>query len=136
MGEYVKWDYFETLGISFNVESGRIIIFKSTLKAMAYPKYFHFLFTPEEQMFAIEPCEYDAEGAYRLPDVITREHYDLKSKNLVRFIFRTCGWNKKLTYRIPGTQYAPDSHLVYFDLRKALEVHEGRTKAAGYDNSA
>lgn len=33
-------------------------------------------------------------------------------------------------YRVPGVRPAPDSYKVYFDLRQALEVHEGRTKPA------
>ena len=78
----------------------------------------------------IEPCGIDAEGAKRLPDEITREHYDIKSIKLVRFIYKKCGWQKKLTYRIPGEKYALDSGLVVFDLRKAFEIHEGRMKEA------
>jgi glycosyltransferase involved in cell wall biosynthesis len=54
----------------------------------------------------------------------------IKSKDLVRFVFQSCGWKKKLTYRVPGVRLAPDSHKVYFDLHQALEVHEGRTKPA------
>ena len=127
MDEYVIWDY-SAPGISFNVNSGRITIFKTTLKAMGYPEFFHFLFTPEEMMFAIEPCEAGTGGEYRLPRDLTREHYDLKSKDLVRFVFRTCGWKRELTYRIAGTPYSPESHLVYFDLRQAFEIHEGRMK--------
>ena len=52
------------------------------------------------------------------------------SIKLVRFIYKQCGWQKKLTYRIPGVKYAPDSGLVVFDLRKAYEIHEGRMKEA------
>ena len=61
-----------------------------------------------------------------MPEHIKYNHHDLKSKDLVRFVYQTCGWKKNLTYRIPGEQIAPDSHTVYFDLRKALEVREGR----------
>lgn len=129
--EYIAWDY-TVPGISFNINSGRITIFKTTLKAMGYPEYFHFLFSPEDLVFGIEPCNIDDGGSHRLPDELVRDHYDTKSKDLVRFVYQSCGWQKKLTYRIPGERYAPDSHTVYFDLRKALEVHEGRvTPAAG-----
>lgn len=129
MDDYIIWDY-SLPGISFNVDSGRITIFKTTLKIMGYPEYFHFMFSPEDRMFGIEPCKIDDGGAYRLPNVINREHYDLKSKDLVRFIYQTSGWGKEVTYRIPGVREAADSHTVYFDLRKALEVHEGRVKEA------
>ena len=126
MDEYIAWDY-SSPGISFNVVSGRITIFKQTLVAMGYPEYFRFLFDPEEQFFGIEPCSIDDYGANRLPEEMTREHYDLKSKDLVRFVYRSCGWQKNLTYRIAGTV---DGKLVYFDLRTAYEIHEGRMKEA------
>ena len=129
MDEYIAWDY-SIPGISFNIDSGRITIFKTTLVAMGYPEFFHFLFSPEDLAFGIEPCGIDDGGSTRLPDLINHEHYDLKSKDLVRFVYQTCGWGKKLTYRIPGERYAPDSRLVCFDLRRALEVHEGRVKEA------
>ena len=129
MDEYINWDA-NVPGISFNVVSGRITIFKSTLKAMSYPEYFRFLFSPEDCVLGIEPCDIDDGGARRLPDEITREHYDIKSMDLVRFVYQTCGWRKKLTYRIAGEKYAPDSKLVVFDLRKAYEIHEGRMREA------
>ena len=129
MDEYIAWD-FSTPGISFNIESGRITIFKTTLVAMDYPEFFHFLFSPEDLTFGIEPCGIDDGGSTRLPDEIKREHYEIKSKVLVRFVYQSCGWKQNLTYRIPGERYAADGHLVWFDLRKALEVHEGRMKVA------
>ena len=46
---------FETPGISFNIVSGRITIFKTTLKIMGYPEFFHFMFSSEDRMFGIEP---------------------------------------------------------------------------------
>lgn len=129
MDEYVIWDNTSP-GISFNIKTGRITIFKQTLVALGYPEFFRFLFSPEDMVFGIEPCGIDDGGAHRLPDEITREHYDIKSINLVRFVYRTCCWKKKLTYRIAGEKYAPDSKLICFDLRKAFEIHEGRMKEA------
>ena len=125
--DYINWNYSDP-GISFNVVTGRITIFKSTLKAMDYPEFFRFRFSPEDRVFGIEPCAMDDGGAQRLPDESTREHYDIKSIDLVRFVYETCGWKKKLTYRIAGEKYAPDSRLVVFDLRKAFEIHEWRMR--------
>ncbi len=127
MNEYTTWDN-SSPGISFNIVSGRITIFKQTLIAMGYPEFFRFLFSPENRVFGIEPCGIDDDGAKRLPDEITQEHYDIKSIKLVRFIYKTCGWEKQLTYRVPGERYAPDSGLVLFDLTQAYEIHEGRMK--------
>ena len=125
----IAWDY-SAPGISFNVITGRITIFKTTLAAMGYPEYFRFLFSPEDLVFGIEPCAIDDGGAQRLPGEITREHYDIKSIDLVRFVYQSCSWKKKLTYRIAGKHYASDSHLICFDLRRAYEIHEGRMKEA------
>ena len=93
---------------------------------MGYPEFFRFLFSPENLVFGIEPCGIDDEGAKRLPDEITREHYDIKSIHLVRFVYKTCGWEKRLTYRVAGEKYAPDSNFVLFDLRQAYEIHQGK----------
>ena len=127
MEEYRTWDQ-SAPGISFNVVTGRITVFKQTLVAMGYPEFFRFLFSPEDLVFGVEPCGIDDEWAKRLPDEITMDHYDIKSIKLVRFIYKQCGWQKKLTYRIPGVKYAQDSGLVVFDLRKAYEIHEERMK--------
>ena len=45
-----------------------------------------------------------------------------------RFLFspedmRTCGWDQKVSYRIAGEVHG---RMVYFDLDKAYEIHEGR----------
>lgn len=60
----------------------------------------------------------------------TGKLYYIKSIHLVRFVYKTCGWEKKLTYRVPGKKYSPDDGLVYFDLRQAYEIHQGRMKEA------
>ena len=74
MDDYIIWDY-SAPGISFNVDSGRITIFKTTLVAMGYPEFFHFLFSPEDLVFGIEPCHIDDGGANRLPMVVERQPY-------------------------------------------------------------
>ena len=107
-----------------------VIVVKGGMVQDVYPEHFRFLFSSEDQVFGIEPCEMDDGGAHRLPEIVKRDHYDIKSKDLVRFVFQSCGWAKKLTYRVPGVRKAPDSHTVYFDLQQALEVHEGRTRVA------
>lgn len=123
------WDNADP-GISFSIRSGRITVFKTTLEAMGYPEYFHFLFSPEYLFFGVEPCGINDGGAHSLLDAMTREHFDIKCMDLTRFVYKTCGWGKKLTYRVPGAQYEPDSQLVCFDLRRAFEIHEGRMMVA------
>ena len=46
--------------------------------------------------------------------------------DLVRFVFKTCKWDKRRTYRIAGKVYHPAGNMVYFDLDTAFLVLEGR----------
>ena len=77
-------------------------------------------------MFAVEVCEYGDGGSYQLPAELTRKHYDFKCIDLVRFVFKTCKWDKRRTYRIAGKVYRPAGNMVYFDLDTAFLVLEGR----------
>ena len=43
----------------------------------------------------------------------------------VRFVYRSCRWKEKITYRVPGVAY-PADRAVQFDLTTAYEIHEGR----------
>jgi len=125
MEEYKIWD-LSVPGISFSARSGRITIFKTTIEAIQHPEYIHFRFDPEDRMFAIEACEREDGGSYRLPGKLRRKHYDFKCIDLVRFVFKTCKWDKRRTYRIAGKVYHPAGNMVYFDLDTALLVLEGR----------
>ena len=122
MAEYIAWDYSRP-GISFRIKPGRIGIFKKTLEVMGCPEYFRFLFSPEDMIFGIEPCGIDDKGAKRMPEMAPSECIDVSSLNLVRFVYRTCGWDQKVSYRIAGEVHG---RMVYFDLDKAYEIHEGR----------
>ncbi len=125
MADYITWDY-SSPGISFQISSGRICIFKQTLAVLEYPEFFRFRFDPQSRFFGIEPCGLEDDGAEALPNHAGDEYYDICSMSLVRFVYQTCGWNKTISYRVPGRVYGSDSHLVYFDLQKAYEIHEGR----------
>lgn len=122
--KYVDWDY-SMPGISFCLKSGRVTIFKTTLEVIGYPEFYRFLYNPDTKMMAIEPCAMNAPGAYALVNVKKEETYDVSSIDFVRMMYRENGWKKQISYRIAGIAY-PQDRAVEFDLRKALEIHEGR----------
>lgn len=128
MEGFTSWNY-STPGVSFKLSKGRITIFKTTLDTLGRPEYFQFMFSPEEKMFAIQACEMDDDGAHRMPQITSRDYIEITSVALVRFVYRTCGWKEKYTYRIPGIAYQ-EQRLVSFDLLKALEIHEGKLMEA------
>ena len=124
MGKYITWDY-TAAGISFCEDCGRITVFKKTLEALGFPAYYRFLFDPDKCSFAVQTCEMEDEGSHKLPKFTKRECCEIKSLALVKFIYQTCRWNSKVSYRISGA-YQQEHNLVHFNLAEALEIHEGR----------
>ena len=109
--KHTYWDIKQP-GISFNLGSGRIALYRATLEIMGYPEFYRFLFNPEKKMLAIQRC-----------GIIKRETCDVSSKDLVRLLYRSCRWDPDMTYRIPGVGY-PGSFAVSFDLNEAYEINE------------
>ena len=113
------------LGITFRYADGRITVFRSALDSIGRPEFYHFLYNPTKQMFAIQACGMDAEGANRVPKKNRDDRYEIKSKNLVRLIYQTCGWDRTRSYRLPGVEY-PGQKLVNYDLCRAIPIFEGK----------
>ncbi|WP_455124848.1 hypothetical protein [Ruminococcus sp.] len=119
----LSWEN-DDLGISFSVAYGRINVFRTALKALGLPPYYRFLLDSENKTLAVEKCSYKSSGAHQLPEDTSRDRYELKSMDLVRFIYQTCGWDMKSTYRIRGIA-VPKRNMVVFDLTTAYRVQEG-----------
>ena len=122
---YVTWDLKQP-GISFCLAEGRITIFKSTLDVLGYPEYYRFLFSPEDRLFAVQKCTMSDPGANRLGK-LNQDHYNVKTIDLVRFVYSSCRWNEQITYRVAGVGFPMDG-AVQFDLAAAYEIHEWRVK--------
>ena len=122
--KYVNWDIKQP-GISFCLSEGRITLFKTTMEILGYPEYYRFLFSPESRVFAVQACKIGDEGANRGKMTPGLDHLSLKSLDLVRFVYRTCDWKEKPTYRVPGIGF-PEDKAVQFNLREAYEIHESR----------
>ncbi len=114
----------DDLGINFAISYGRITIFQTTMKELGFPLYYRFLLDQENRQFAIECCEFESIGSHQWPED-DRDHYDVISIDLVRFIYRLCGWDKKYSYRIKGIA-VPEQKMVIFDLTNALRFKEHR----------
>lgn len=112
----------DDLGINFAISCGRITLFRTTIKELDYPLYYRFLLDQENKQFAIECCDFESAGSHQLPED-NPEHYDVISLDLVRFIYRLCGWDRKSSYRIKGIA-VPEHRMVVFDLTKALRYQE------------
>lgn len=115
----------DMLGITFRYADGRITVFRSALESIGRPEFYHFLYNPTKQMFAIQACGMDAEGANRVPKKNQDDRYEIKSKNFVRLIYQSCGWDRTRSYRLPGVEY-PQQRLVNYDLCHAIPIFEGK----------
>lgn len=113
------------LGITFRYADGRITVFRSALESIGRPEFYHFLYNSTKQMFAIQACGMDAEGANRVPKKNQDDRYEIKSKNLVRLLYQSCGWDRTRSYRLPGVEY-PQQRLVNYDLCRAIPIFEGK----------
>ena len=123
MGQKALWDYAEQ-GISFSAASGRITVFKTTLEVLNYPKYFRFLYNPDEAQFAVQICNWNSPGVHRRPAEKVQDCLEIKCLQLVRFVFKNCNWDPDYTYRISGV-LVPGQKLVAFDLRDFWRVKDG-----------
>ena len=118
---YMPWAA-DDLGITFTLSKGRITIFKRTLEMIQFPEYYHFLFNSFEQSFAIQPCEMDDKGAHRLSVNFEKKfRCEVNCKSLVRFVYQTCGWEEKNSYRIIGVPRL-EQKLIRFDLKSAVKT--------------
>lgn len=113
------------LGITFRYADGRITVFRSALESIGRPEFYHFLYNSTKQMFAIQACGMDAEGANRVPKKNQDDRYEIKSKNLVWLLYQSCGWDRTRSYRLPGVEY-PQQRLVNYDLCRAIPIFEGK----------
>ena len=72
------------------------------------------------------------EGANRVPKKNQDDRYEIKSKDLVRLIYQSCGWDRTRSYRLPGVEY-PQQRLVNYELCHAIPIFEGKMdKAVSY----
>lgn len=90
------------LGLTFNVEDGRITIFRSTLEALGWPTHYRFLYNREAKQVAVQNCTAEDAGAHKTPKLTVSNSCEIKCVALVRMIYRDMRWNRNNTYRLEG----------------------------------
>ena len=118
------------LGLTFNVEDGRITIFRSTLEALGWPTHYRFLYNREAKQVAVQNCTAEDAGAHKTPKLAVSNSCEIKCVALVRMIYRDMRWNRNNTYRLEGKSI-PRQQLVSFYLDAPFLVENGK---ALYDN--
>ena len=113
------------LGLTFNVDDGRITIFRSTLEALGWPTHYRFLYNREAKQVAVQNCTAEDAGAHRTPKLTVSNSCEIKCVALVRMIYRDMRWNRNNTYRLEGKS-VPRQQLVSFDLDIPFLVENGK----------
>lgn len=54
------------LGMTLNVDEGRITIFRSTLETLGWPSHYRFLYNPQMNQIAVQVCSAADAGAHRV----------------------------------------------------------------------
>ena len=113
------------LGLTFNVEDGRITIFRSTLEALGWPTHYRFLYNREAKQVVVQNCTAEDAGAHKTPKLTVSNSCEIKCVALVRMIYRDMRWNRNNTYRLEGKS-VPRQQLVSFDLDIPFLVENGK----------
>lgn len=120
-------------GISFNVSSGRVVIFLKTLETLGFPEYIKFYVNPTKRAVAIQPCGIDDEAAKRVPYGQIKEGASIKIMYLTKLVYEICDWDRKKTYRVSG-EYYPGNQVICFDLNKPTEIVDGKIELSDDDS--
>ena len=113
------------LGLTFNAESGRITIFRSTLEALDWPAYYRFLYNREARQMAVQNCTAEDAGSHKTPKLNASNSCEIKCMALVKMIYRDMRWERKNTYRLEGKSIS-GQQLVSFDLDTPFLVENGK----------
>ena len=114
-----------TPGISFNLTSGRVVVFLKSLEMLGYLEFIKFYVNPTRRAVAIQPCGIDDDGAKSVPNIDLKEGASIKVIDLTRLVYEVCNWDPKKTYRVAGDYY-PANRVICFELNQACEIVDGK----------
>lgn len=112
-----------SLGLSFNIRRGRMLIYHSTIRALGEPEYIRFLFNSREKKIAVQSCEAIDRDSFRVPKPVPGEkfQFDISSSPFLSIIYKACRWSLDESYLVYGQLY-PKNRLVDFELKTAVQI--------------
>lgn len=109
------------LGMTLNVDEGRITIFRSTLEVLGWPSYYRFLYNPQMNQIAVQVCSATDAGAHRVGKLNELSSCEIKCVAFVRMVYKNAQWDKRRSYRMIGNPF-PEQRLVSFQIQEALPM--------------
>ena len=85
------------LGMTLNVDEGRITIFRSTLEVLGWPSHYRFLYNPQMNQIAVQVCSATDAGAHRVGKLNEFSSCEIKCVAFVRMVYKNAQWDKRST---------------------------------------
>lgn len=111
------------LGITFSLKRGRILIYRTALKAIGSPRFIRLLVSRKDKRIAVQCCEEIDRDSYAIPAYETWEQFEIASTKFISLIYKLTKWDPDKNYRIYG--YAVEKyHLILYCLDEAKETKD------------
>ena len=107
--------------ISFSLKRRRVLIHRSTLRALDMPSNIRFLLNTKNKRVAVQSCEAIDRDNFTVPDLSSMGSYEITSLNFLQVIYKLSGWDTDKNYRVEGCKFSKN-HLVEFDLKQATII--------------
>lgn len=108
-------------GISFFLKRGRILIYRTALKAIGSPRFIRLLVSRKDKRIAVQCCEEIDRDSYAIPAYDTWDQFEISSTKFIGLIYKLAKWDQDKNYRILG--YAVEKyHLILYCLDEAQEI--------------
>ena len=109
--------------ISISFKRRRVMIHKSTLRALELPQNIRFLLNKGEKKVAVQCCEAIDRDNFDVPLLSANETFEITSISFVQVLYALGDWDFDKSYRISGTFYS-SNRLVEFDLADAAAISD------------
>ena len=119
MQEQKIW-HASVLGMTLNVDEGRITIFRSTLETLGWPSH-----NPQMNQIAVQVCSAADAGAHRVGKLNEFSSCEIKCVAFVRMVYKNAKWDKRRSYRMIGNPFL-EQRLVSFQIQEALPIENGK----------
>lgn len=79
--------------LSFSLKRRRVLIHRSTLKALEHPQNIRFLMNKKKCRVAVQSCEAIDRDNFIVPDLKPSETYEITSISFLKVIYGLAGWD-------------------------------------------
>ena len=113
----------EVSRLSFSLKRRRVLIHRSTLRALGMPQNIRFLLNKKKVRVAVQCCEAIDRDFFAVPDLKPSETFEISSINFLKMVYRLAKWDEDRSYRVSGTLFRVN-RLAEFDLNNAEAISD------------